>query len=132
MGGNDARALELDEERVVGRLVSALRLLEESRTAQTMVPGHVIFILGALDRLLSDAERLYVAMVFAGRKEQREELTVLMVDKLSVSRGVAVAGIRIHLESTFTPTECGTVPRAIFEYLSGLRAGVLSKAASLT
>jgi hypothetical protein len=131
MRRDDARALVPDESSAVARIVSALRTLEEARMADARVPSHVVFFLGALDRMLLPSERIYVAMVFGACKQQREDMTTLLMEQTGVERGVAIAGIRNHLESTLTPTHCGTVPPRVLEFLASVRAGVLAKIASL-
>ena len=120
-----------DAQSVVARITSALRTLEESRAAGMNVPAHVVFFLGGLDRVLGDDERLYVAMCFGARKEQREEMMRVVVERASVSRGAAIAAIRVHLESTLTESAAGTVPRHALKFLSDLRASVLAKASRL-
>jgi len=128
---DDGGVPPMDAEAIVARITSALRTLEECRAAQASVPAHVVFFLGGLDRVLADDERLYVAMVFGARKEQREEMTRVVVERAGVSRGAAIAAIRVHLESTLTDSMAGNVPRHAIKFLSDLRAAVLSKASRL-
>jgi hypothetical protein len=128
---DDAAAPLVDAPAVVARITSSLRTLEESRAAGVSVPSHVVFFLGALDRVLAGDERVYVAMCFGARKEQREEMTRVVVERAAVSRGAAIAAIRVHLESTLTDSAAGTVPRQALKFLADLRAGVLAKASRL-
>lgn len=121
----------VDAPAVVARITSALRTLEESRAAGTSVPSHVVFFLGGLDRVLDPDERLYVAMVFGARKEQREEMTGVVMERTGVSRGAAIAAIRCHLESTLMDSAAGTIPRHALKYLANLRGDVLEKASRL-
>ena len=131
IGGDDAVVPVMDAPLAAARITSALRTLEESRAAGVSVPSHVVFFLGGLDRVLDDDERLYIAMVFGARKEQREEMTLVVVERAGVSRGAAIAAIRVHLESTLMDSAAGTVPRHALKYLADLRASVLSKASRL-
>lgn len=121
----------MDAPQAVARITSALRTLEESRAAGVNVPSHVVFFLGGLDRVLDADERLYVAMVFGARKEQREEMTRVVVERAGVSRGASIAAIRVHLESTLTDSAAGTIPRHALKFLADLRATVLAKASRL-
>ena len=131
IGNNDAAGPVMDAPAVVARITAALRTLEESRGSGVNVPSHVVFFLGGLDRVLGHDERLYVAMVFGARKEQREEMTRVVVGRAGVSRGAAIAAIRVHLESTLMDSAAGTVPRHALRFLADLRAGVLTKASRL-
>jgi len=119
------------EVHTIGRLVRALRTLEERRNAGEAPPWNVLSFLSALDRVLTDDERRYIAIVFAACREQREELTAALVDRLGVARGAVIAGLRAHLEGTFADTVDGTAHSALGDYLDGLRSGVLAKVAAI-
>lgn len=131
IGRDDPVPPVVDAPSIVARITSALRTLEESRTAGLNVPSYVVFFLGGLDRVLGGDERLYVAMVFGSRKVQREEMTRVVAERAGVSRGAAIAAIRVHLASTLTQCSAGSVPRHALKYLADLRANVLEKASQL-
>ena len=120
-----------EDHRAIARLTAALRTLEERRREGIAPPPHVAFFLGALDRKLTEDERRYVAMVFGACKDQREEMTASLSERLGIGRGGVIAGMRAHLEATATYARDAAVPRAVCEYLDRVRAQVITKAAQL-
>lgn len=120
-----------ESQETIARLTAALRTLEERQRAGLKLPLEVTFFLAALDRTLTDEERGYIGMVFGACKELREEMTVMLQNRLRVSRGGVIAAMRAHLESTFTHTVSGDIPRPVAAYLDRLRMQVLAKAGRL-
>ena len=119
------------ENQAIGRLTHALRTLEERRSAGLSPPWHVVSFLSALDRRLDPDERRYIAMVFGACREEREELTAALVERLGIERGAVIAALSAHLEGTVAPTTNADVPQSVVDYLEGLRAGVLAKMATI-
>lgn len=117
---------------IIGRLVGALRCLEEQASiGRSPNPGTAAF-LRRLDHSLTDEERGYVAMAFACQKDARDELTALLVCSLQLERGVVIAAIRWHLEDRTkvkVPTNRSSEFIAAAERLRSLRACVVDKVA---
>ena len=117
-----------DERRSLASLVAALRVLEEHRGAGRLLPSRIVRFLAELDLRLSDEERWYVGMAFAARKEMRDELTHALVDRMGISRGAVIAGVRAHLQGSAAQEERA---RRASRQLETLRASVLVKVAQV-
>lgn len=117
-----------DEPRSLASLVAALRVLEEHRGAGRLLPSRIVRFLAELDLRLSDEERWYVGMAFAARKEMRDELTRSLVDRMGISRGAVIAGIRAHLQGLLAQEERA---RRASRQVETLRASVLVKVAQV-
>ena len=114
----------------LGYLTWALRALEESAQAQRASPAEVTFFLGALNRVVNDEERGYIAMAFAARKEARDELTGMLEARLAVGRGAVIAGIDRHLRGAQGAGK-GDTSASTTAHLNGLRQAVVAKASRL-
>lgn len=130
MGSFEIQAA-LENQGAIDRLTGSLRTLEERRRSGLAVPPNVTFFLAALDRILTDEERGYVAMVFAMSREIRDELTSLLEKRLGMGRGSIIAGIRAHLAGARAAPTGGDMLSRVTAHLDGLRAQVLAKAARL-
>lgn len=118
---------------VVRTIMRSMRKLEECSERGVSPPEAVFSFIATMDRVLTSAECLYVAVVFATAKQERPALAGLIANATGLTHAAALTALFGYLSDTnkdsFVESATPSSGDAAMRFLAGMRRSILTKLA---